>query len=59
MNLSDADELLSRLSLPKAILQLAWRPVEKEGKVDVHTLAVASEDCSLRLFSFDDTYLRQ
>jgi len=41
--------------LPKAVLQLAWRPA-REG-TGAHTLAVAGEDSSLRLLAFDETYL--
>ncbi|KAB5563216.1 WD repeat domain-containing protein [Coniochaeta sp. 2T2.1] len=40
-----------RLCLPKAVLQLAWRPIETEGKGDgACDLAVAGEDSSLRIY---------
>ncbi|KAB5575717.1 WD domain-containing protein [Coniochaeta sp. 2T2.1] len=39
------------LCLPKAVLQLAWRPVEAEGEPDgACDLAVAGEDSSLRIY---------
>ncbi|KAG6012379.1 hypothetical protein E4U43_007822 [Claviceps pusilla] len=50
-------ETQAEFSLPKAVLQLAWRPV-KAGTSTTYTLAVAGEDGSLRLFSFDKSYLR-
>ncbi|RFU32200.1 hypothetical protein B7463_g4097, partial [Scytalidium lignicola] len=36
----------------KAVTQLAWKPVveAKDGKIDM-TLAIASEDCSLRIYT--------
>lgn len=40
---------VSRLSLPKAVLQLAWRPAHA-----VPTLAVAGEDGTLRIVALDD-----
>lgn len=49
---------LHRLSLPKAILQLAWRPVsENASQGSHHQLAVAGDDSSLRIYAFSDTYL--
>ncbi|KAG6011784.1 hypothetical protein E4U54_007903 [Claviceps lovelessii] len=50
-------ETRAEFSLPKAVLQLAWSPV-KAGTSTTYTLAVAGEDGSLRLFSFDKSYLR-
>ncbi|KAH7318546.1 elongator protein 2 [Stachybotrys elegans] len=44
------------LSLPKSILQLAWRPVS-DDVVAKHELAVAGDDSSLRLYAFDSSYL--
>lgn len=43
--------------LPKAVLQLAWRP-QREGDGHGAELAVAGEDSSLRLYSFDDGFLQ-
>ena len=40
-----------RFGLPKAVLQLAWRPVDTEGEADgAYDLAVAGEDSSLRIY---------
>jgi elongator complex protein 2 len=41
-----------RLCLPKAVLQLAWRPIEREteGNAVSHELAIAGEDSSLRIY---------
>ncbi|KAG5950559.1 hypothetical protein E4U53_004859 [Claviceps sorghi] len=47
----------AEFNLPKAVLQLAWRPI-KAGVSTTFTLAVAGEDGSLRLFSLDKSYLR-
>lgn len=45
----------SRLCLPKAVLQLAWRPVEEgEGERDTYDLAIAGEDSSLRIYKIKD-----
>lgn len=45
-----------RLSLPKAILQLAWRPVdEKDENQDGYDLAVAGEDNTLRIYKVKGT----
>ncbi|KAK0383388.1 hypothetical protein NLU13_9301 [Sarocladium strictum] len=41
--------------LPKAVLQLAWRPVTV-GK-EHHELAIAGEDSSLRIYSFSTGFL--
>lgn len=46
------------LSFPKAVLQLAWRPASQAETSASHTLAVAGEDTTLRLLSFDESYLR-
>ncbi|OAA40336.1 elongator protein 2 [Metarhizium rileyi] len=46
------------LSLPKSVLQLAWRPMRrKTDESAAFTLAVAGEDSSLRLISFNESYL--
>lgn len=47
-----------RLAFPNAILQLAWRPSPPDGDCSSHILAAAGEDSSLRLFAFDEVYLR-
>ncbi|KAG6041072.1 hypothetical protein E4U41_006095 [Claviceps citrina] len=47
----------AELNLPRAVLQLAWRPVH-DASAKTYTLAVAGEDASLRVFSFDKSYLR-
>ena len=39
-----------RLCLPKAVLQLAWRPVEEAEESGAYDLAVAGEDSSLRIY---------
>ncbi|UNI18917.1 Elongator subunit elp2 [Purpureocillium takamizusanense] len=54
VQLSLPDELM----LPKAVLQLAWRPAAALEGTDAHTLAVAGEDSTLRLLAFDETFLR-
>ncbi|EQL01295.1 elongator protein 2 [Ophiocordyceps sinensis CO18] len=46
------------LAFPNAILQLAWRPSPPDGDCSSHILAAAGEDSSLRLFAFDEVYLR-
>ncbi|GAB0135623.1 hypothetical protein EsDP_00003954 [Epichloe bromicola] len=46
------------LSLSKTVLQLAWRPIKRADASTTCTLAVAGADSSLRLFSFDESYLR-
>ncbi|KHN95817.1 elongator protein 2 [Metarhizium album ARSEF 1941] len=53
-------ELPSRpeLNLPRAVLQLAWRPPTREINESVYTLAVAGEDSSLRLISLNESHLR-
>lgn len=49
-----------RLSPPKAVLQLAWRPSARNGDSSVaHELAIAGEDSSLRLYAFSEAYLEQ
>ncbi|CAM1508308.1 Fc.00g051560.m01.CDS01 [Cosmosporella sp. VM-42] len=40
--------------LPKAVLQLAWRPVPRDG---FYEIAVAGEDSSLRIYAFSQKYL--
>ena len=43
----------SELWLPKAVTQLAWRPVgESEGGEKTRELAIAGEDGSLRIYAF-------
>ena len=46
---------LYSLCLPKAVLQLLWRPEgESEGeRRNVPTLAVAGDDSSLRIYKFE------
>ncbi|KAK8917761.1 Elongator complex protein 2 [Metarhizium anisopliae] len=44
------------LNLPKTILQLAWKPIRKPDESG-YTLAVAGDDSSLRLISFNESYL--
>ncbi|KAH8733500.1 WD40-repeat-containing domain protein [Ilyonectria robusta] len=43
--------------LPKAVLQLAWRPVAREGAERAYEIAVAGEDTSLRVYAFSHGYL--
>ncbi|EFY88783.1 elongator protein 2 [Metarhizium acridum CQMa 102] len=45
------------LKLPKTVLQLAWKPIRKTDE-SAYTLAVAGDDSSLRLISFNEAYLR-
>lgn len=53
---SDFNSLLLRLSLPKAVLQLAWRPVDdKDENTDGYDLAIAGEDNSLRIYKVKNT----
>ncbi|KAK5993370.1 Elongator complex protein 2 [Cladobotryum mycophilum] len=47
------------LNLPKAVLQLAWRPAKNDGQTTRFELAVAGEDSSLRLYGFDGEYLKE
>jgi elongator complex protein 2 len=47
---------LSRLILPKTVLQLAWRPVNKDENAAKYELAVAGEDSSLRIYGFGEEY---
>jgi elongator complex protein 2 len=45
--------------LPKAVLQLAWRPGPDAGDTGMRQeLAIAGEDSSLRLYSFGTEFLR-
>ncbi|KAK4148099.1 WD40-repeat-containing domain protein [Dichotomopilus funicola] len=44
-------EVPNELSLPKAVTQLAWRPVREESK-STEELAIAGEDGSLRIYAF-------
>lgn len=46
--------MFSSFLLPKAVLQLAWRPVARDG---VFEIAVAGEDSSLRINAFSRKYL--
>ncbi|KAM5342518.1 hypothetical protein ACJ41O_013484 [Fusarium nematophilum] len=43
--------------LPKAVLQLAWRPIAREGADRPFEVAIAGEDCSLRVNAFSQGYL--
>ncbi|KAL6699948.1 WD40-repeat-containing domain protein [Trichoderma pleuroticola] len=49
----------SELILPKTVLQLAWRPVNKDETESKYELAVAGEDSSLRLYSFGEEYFKE
>ncbi|KAJ4008653.1 Elongator subunit elp2 [Fusarium irregulare] len=42
--------------LPKAVHQLAWRPVARDGSDRPYELAVAGEDSSLRVYAFSQAY---
>ncbi|KAI9149245.1 Elongator complex protein 2 [Paramyrothecium foliicola] len=53
-----ATPLAPGLCLPKAVLQAAWRPAAGE-ETDVHELAIAGEDSSLRLYAFSESFLDQ
>ncbi|KAF5713185.1 elongator complex 2 [Fusarium mundagurra] len=44
--------------LPKAVHQLAWRPIVREGAERPFELAVAGEDSSLRVYAFSQAYLQ-
>ncbi|WAO93877.1 Elongator complex protein 2 [Fusarium falciforme] len=44
--------------LPKAVLQLAFRPVAREGSDRAYELAIAGEDSSVRVYAFSQEYLR-
>ncbi|PNP83206.1 hypothetical protein FNYG_03528 [Fusarium nygamai] len=44
--------------LPKAVHQLAWRPIAREGAERPFELAVAGEDSSLRVYAFSQAYLQ-
>lgn len=46
--------MFSSFLLPKAVLQLAWRPVARDG---FYEIAVAGEDSSLRINAFSREYL--
>lgn len=46
--------MVGRFCLPKAVLQLAWRPIARDGFYEV---AVAGEDSSLRVYAFSQKYL--
>lgn len=50
---------MDRLILPKTVLQLAWRPVNKDEKESKYELAVAGEDSSLRLYGFGEEYFKE
>ncbi|KAH6892230.1 WD40-repeat-containing domain protein [Thelonectria olida] len=43
--------------LPKAVLQLAWRPGPREGVGRAYEVAVAGDDSSLRVYAFSEGYL--
>ncbi|KAF5023232.1 hypothetical protein F66182_4707 [Fusarium sp. NRRL 66182] len=44
--------------LPKATLQLAWRPVSREGSDRPYEIAAAGEDSSLRVYAFSQAYFQ-
>ncbi|KAM0552898.1 hypothetical protein ACHAO7_004383 [Fusarium culmorum] len=44
--------------LPKAVHQLAWRPVTRDGSDRPYELAVGGEDSSLRVYAFSQAYLQ-
>ncbi|KAL6360385.1 hypothetical protein LRP88_06091 [Fusarium phalaenopsidis] len=44
--------------LPKAVLQLAFRPVAREGSDRAYELAIAGEDSSIRVYAFSQEYLQ-
>ncbi|RSL96684.1 hypothetical protein CEP52_011312 [Fusarium oligoseptatum] len=44
--------------LPKAVLQLAFRPVAREGSDRAYELAIAGEDSSVRVYAFSQEYLQ-
>ncbi|KAF5974102.1 elongator complex 2 [Fusarium coicis] len=44
--------------LPKAVHQLAWRPIVRGGAERPFELAVAGEDSSLRVYAFSQAYLQ-
>ena len=46
-----------RYDLPKTILQLAWRPTKGATENQKFELAVAGEDSSLRVYSYDRGFL--
>lgn len=54
---SPAQLTIDRYCLPKAVLQLAWRPVPREGTDRAYEVAIAGEDSSLRVYAFSEGYL--
>ncbi|KAF6841594.1 elongator protein 2 (WD domain-containing protein) [Colletotrichum plurivorum] len=46
-------QLAPHLCLPKAVVQLSWRP-SKDPSAAADTLAIAGEDSSLRIYSFTE-----
>ncbi|KAJ4311544.1 Elongator subunit elp2 [Fusarium piperis] len=45
--------------LPKAVLQLAFRPAAREGSDRAYELAIAGEDSSVRVYAFSQEYLQE
>ena len=52
VTLGAVSEVRQELCLPKAVMQLAWRPRSREERGDRRELAIAGEDGSLRIYSF-------
>jgi hypothetical protein len=48
----------SSYCLPKAVHQLAWRPVARDGADRPYELAIAGEDSSLRVYAFSQAYFQ-
>jgi hypothetical protein len=48
----------SSYCLPKAVHQLAWRPVARDGTDRPYELAIAGEDSSLRVYAFSQAYFQ-
>jgi hypothetical protein len=44
--------------MPKAVLQLAWRPKKDGAECVDHELSMAGDDNSLRVYALSDEYLR-
>lgn len=45
--------MASSLCLPKAVLQLAWRPASGKEDENRHELAIAGDDSSLRIYKIE------
>lgn len=50
LSLEATVSIKTELALPKAVLQLAWRPVTIDGDYGESALAIAGEDGSLRIY---------